>query len=68
MDITITPLHTKLPDPEFATLQRKVFAEIQRESSALAEVLSGENTCANVADLNAAVHAPMLRLGRTGAA
>lgn len=63
MNITIARLHNKLPELEFAALQRKVFADIQCESAALATVLSAENACTTAIDPDAAAHAPMVRFG-----
>lgn len=61
MKITVTRLQTKLPEPEFAALQRIVFAEIQSESAALAEVLAAERAGAPPPNQESEVQAPMVR-------
>ena len=63
MNITVTRLQAKLPEPEFAALQRRVFAEIQSESAALAEVMAAEHAGVNPPYHEADLHAPTVRFG-----
>ncbi len=51
----------KFPEPDFSNLQREVFADIQLESVALAEVLAHERTA--VVEAHTAAHSPMVRFG-----
>jgi GNAT superfamily N-acetyltransferase len=61
MQPTIERLLEKYPEPEFANLQRAVFAGIERESAALSEVLSLEQQAQVAAE--AVTHFPMVRFG-----
>ena len=61
MQVTIERVSAKFPEPEFSTLQRAVFADIQRECVALAEVIALEReamVAANEVSLQ-----PMVRFG-----
>jgi GNAT superfamily N-acetyltransferase len=61
MQATITRVPGKFPEPEFSNLQRAVFADVQRESAALAEVLSFERQ--TMVGSETTTHSPMVRFG-----
>jgi GNAT superfamily N-acetyltransferase len=61
MQATIERVLGKFPEPEFSSLQRAVFADIQHESDALAEVIAFEREATAAA--NEATHSPMVRFG-----
>jgi GNAT superfamily N-acetyltransferase len=61
MKATIERVPGKFPEPEFSTLQRTVFADIQQESMALAEVIALERGDSVVS--NEVTQPPMVRFG-----